>query len=112
MKNKDAGAVAVVFIADAVVNVVIDDNNNAGDDDGVTRVAWRQRSFQGMISVFTMNFETSLSLPSVGEERRCIFMMRENMKSRNAEKGGLKRKVHFYTGHIQVSFDFLDDIFH
>lgn len=41
MKNKGAGAVAVVFIADAVVNVVIDDNNNAGDDDGVTRVAWR-----------------------------------------------------------------------
>ena len=56
---------------------MIDDSN----DDDVNGDVQGGLEIQVMISVFSMNFETSLSFPSEGEEGRWSFMERKDMKS-------------------------------
>lgn len=70
-EKKMTSAVAFVIIADAVANVVIEDNR-LRKIMMVSRVAWRRRSLPVMISVVTMNYKTRPLFPSEDEEGRQI----------------------------------------
>ena len=70
MKKNDTGAIAVV-IADAITSIIIDDNNDDDDDDDVNGDIQGGLEMQ-MISVSIINFETSLSFLSEGEEGKRI----------------------------------------
>ena len=88
MKKNDTGAIAVV-IADAITSIIIDDNNDDDDDDDVNGDIQGGLEMQ-MISVSIINFETSLSFLSEGEEEDCLW--RENIRNLGTQKGETCRR--------------------
>lgn len=77
---------------------MIDDNN----DDDVNDDVQGGLEIQVMISVFSMNFETSLSFPSEGEEGRCSIHGEKRYEILKCRKGSLVKELFLCWSHSSV----------